>query len=312
MQRWFKDVEVADEDGFRVRNLPLSRSNHRALHVAVPGLVSLRKDSMNSSLESLDGGGLRTSKIAEKVEVADGSRDSIVRESARAFEEARESGTATIATALHVGGLNSLHDADFSSALGRARVVYADGIAVVLLARIAGATDIERAATTDIGVPIIRAIGDLLNRPVRLALLGGKPGLAIDAGSNLELATNAEIVYTTDGYKDPDEWTSSLADLRAAKPDVVLIGLGSPRELIFADGQLESFPPALLVTCGGWFGFLAGEEPRAPKALRAIGLEWVGRLLHDPVRLRKRYIQGGIVFFAMSLKLVLKRIGMDK
>jgi N-acetylglucosaminyldiphosphoundecaprenol N-acetyl-beta-D-mannosaminyltransferase len=270
-----------------------------------------------NSLDLLDRESLGSAYISEHVEVADASQMSIVRDAAKAFVEARDSGTATIATALHIGGLNSIynasiHNSEFVSALKRARLVYADGIAAVLLAKIAGAAHIERAATTDIGVPVIGAIGELLERPVRLALLGGRPGLAEEAGANLARTTSSEVVYAVHGYKEPDDWDSALAELRAAKPDIVLIGLGSPRELIFSDARLASFPPALLMTCGGWFGFLAGHEPRAPKLLRATGLEWVGRLLHDPRRLGARYFRGGAVFFAMSLRLIGRRMGIGQ
>lgn len=77
--------------------------------------------------------------------------------------------------ALHVGGLLHLDDAEFLEALDGADLVYADGAAVVVLAKAAGAVDIERASTTDIGLPVIAALATRLGRQVRVALVGGPP-----------------------------------------------------------------------------------------------------------------------------------------
>ncbi|WP_160663953.1 WecB/TagA/CpsF family glycosyltransferase [Pseudarthrobacter sp. ATCC 49987] len=247
--------------------------------------------------------------ISESARVADANRSSIVEDAAAAFTEARATGIAKIATALHVGGLNSLATHGFIAALQRARLVYADGIAVVMLGKLAGGADIQRAATTDIGVPVIEAIGSLVGRPVRLALVGGKAGLAEAAGSSLEETGYGEVVFATDGYKDDDHWEAVLAELRSVNPDIVLLGLGSPHELVFADRNLHALPPALVMTCGGWFGFLAGEERRAPAVLRVLGVEWIGRLAQDPRRLASRYGKGVFVSISMAVKIVSKRLG---
>lgn len=227
------------------------------------------------------------------IQVADQARVEVVAEAARpATTRSR------LVYALHVGGLLHLRDAGFIDALGRADLVYADGTAVVLLAKVAGAKRIERAATTDIGIPVLNRLGDELGRPVRVALIGGPVGLAESAGAALEQACRAEAVLTTTGYFE--DGAGLLRSLRECEPDVILVGMGMPREAKWTAAHHADFPPAVVLTCGGWFGFLAGVESRAPVLMQRCGLEWVYRLRQDYRRLFLRYSLGAVV----SLRLI--------
>lgn len=194
------------------------------------------------------------------------------------------------AFALHVGGLNHRHDDSFVSALNTGDVVYADGAAVVTLARMAGARQITRAATTDIGIDIVQRASVTLGRTVRLALIGGPDGLAKDAGAVLERSADCEVVLAEHGYQPDDD--SLIEKLNQSSPDIVIVGLGMPREALWVQEHWTSLPTALIFTCGGWFGFLAGHEKRAPRIMRVSGTEWVYRLSLAPRRLSARYASG--------------------
>ena len=50
----------------------------------------------------------------------------------------------------------------------------------------------------------------------------------------------------------------------------------------------------LVLTCGGWLGFLVGQEARAPVIAQRLGLEWAFRLLQSPRRLASRYLRGAV------------------
>lgn len=247
--------------------------------------------------------------ISEFVRVADASKSDVVREAVSCIEEAAAEGVAKVVTAIHIGGLNEIQAPGYAAALGRSRLVYADGIAVVLLARLMGATSVQRAATTDIGIPILLAAAERLDRPVRVALVGGAEGLAEAAVPALSNAGPIEVVFTCHGYQEPDEWVGRLAELSDSQPDVVFVGLGSPRELVFCEVNINRLPPALILTCGGWFGFLAGTEPRAPRFMRWAGLEWANRLAHDPGRLAARYAKGVVTFVSLAAQGAAGRLG---
>lgn len=212
-----------------------------------------------------------------------------------AFSTARQ----PVAYALHVGGLNHRHDVEFVQALRSTPFVYADGVSVTRLARLAGARHIERAATTDIGPQLVETRAAHLGRPARLALIGGTPGLAEAAGAKLVGMTGAaEVVYATHGFHS--DFGNVLTQLAAARPDIVIVGLGMPFEAKWVAQHLADLPPALIFTCGGWFGFLAGTERRAPKALQTAGLEWAYRLAQAPGRLLGRYASGLLTTVLMA------------
>lgn len=196
----------------------------------------------------------------------------------------------TLMYALHVGGLNARADEAFVEEMNDADLVYADGGSVVLLGKLAGAVHMERAPTTDVGWDVLRRFAEQEGRRPRLALVGGVPGLAEQAAATLERAGAGDVVFTSHGY--PGEWESVVRDLASSEPDICIIGLGAPSEMLWTRRWAPKLPPSLVMTCGGWFGFLAGEEKRAPRALRLPGLEWVSRVAQSPRRLSKRYARG--------------------
>lgn len=210
---------------------------------------------------------------------------------ARVVELSLEKRTRPVfAFALHVGGLNARREQEFVAAMRQADVVYADGGSVVLLARLAGAHHVERAPTTDIGWEVLKGLADKVGRRPRVALIGGPPGLAERTAGVLEDAGVAEVVAVEHGYHR--DWTKPLERMRAARPDVTLVGLGAPREMVWCQEHRDELPPALVLTCGGWFGYIVGDERRAPRLLRRSGLEWIARVVQAPGRLGPRYARG--------------------
>lgn len=199
-------------------------------------------------------------------------------------------GTKYVAMAVHVGGLNNRRDESFVRYLHEADIVYADGASVVALAKVAGARRMERAATTDIGLPMIRVVADALQRPARVAIVGGEPGVASSAGREIESQAPARVVFATHGFHA--DYVAILQTLRELEPDVLVVGMGMPREARWVSDHLDELPPTLVMTCGGWLGFLAGNERRAPKWMQQLGLEWFYRLSQSPTRLLARYLSG--------------------
>ena len=210
------------------------------------------------------------------------------------------------AFALHVGGVNSRSDKAFLSAMRKADVVYADGGSVVWLARLSGARRIQRAPTTDLGWELLRGLTDELGRPPRVALVGGHEGLAEGAGAVLEQAGAAGVVFTTHGFHA--DWEPVLAALRDTDPEVCIVGLGAPGEMVWATEHGAELPGGVVLTCGGWFGYLTGDERRAPRFLRRAGLEWLARIAQAPTRLAPRYARGVLSTASLSISTILMRV----
>ncbi|MBY6414876.1 WecB/TagA/CpsF family glycosyltransferase [Rhodococcus sp. BP-252] len=227
--------------------------------------------------------------------VLDARADSVVRKIACSSTQQRM----VVAYALHIGGLNVRKNSDYSAAMRNGDIVYADGKSVEWLAKIGGARRIERAATTDIGIPVLNEIAHRIGRRVRVALIGGPAGLAEAAGAALEETGAVQAVYACHGYELVDAIVCD--DLRAAGPDVVLVGLGMPYEAIWVDRNRGELPECLILTVGGWFGFLTGRESRAPRALQVLGLEWMHRMILSRGRLTNRYLTGVGTFASVAL-----------
>lgn len=197
-----------------------------------------------------------------------------------------------ITYALHVGGLNERRDTQFVAAMSHADLVYADGMSVVMLARIAGAKRIERSGTTDIGWSVLTELTQRLGRPARVALVGGPDGLTARAGAVLESEAGVEIVLTEHGFHD--DWSPVLHRLVLSRCDVLILGLGAPAEMKWVEHNRDRLPPCLVMTCGGWFGFITQDERRAPVWARRAGMEWLFRLMQAPQRLFRRYATGAL------------------
>jgi N-acetylglucosaminyldiphosphoundecaprenol N-acetyl-beta-D-mannosaminyltransferase len=203
----------------------------------------------------------------------------------------------TLAFACHVGGLNARHDHHFVDAMQKADLMYADGVSVIALMRLAGARSVERHPTTDLGWETFAAMSDQLGRPIRVALLGGPEGLSAQAGEVMDTEPNIDIVLTEHGYHT--DWEPVLDRLDKADYDVLVLGLGMPNEALWTARHLDRLPNALVLTCGGWFGYIVGHEKRAPEWMRKSGLEWLGRVVQQPGRLWKRYATGALSTVAM-------------
>lgn len=211
----------------------------------------------------------------------------------------------TTAFALHVGGLLSRRDRAFQAAMQSADLVYADGVSIVRLARMSGATRIERAATTDIGIDLLERVTAPGAPRLRIALVGGPQGLAERAGAGLAERFAVDVVHVDHGYHG--DWTGPLAALTASGADLVLVGLGAPREMAWVQRHRAAFADALVLTCGGWFGFLAGEETRAPQVVQTLGLEWVWRWVQQPRRLARRYLLGAGLCLRLATEIRVRR-----
>ena len=207
---------------------------------------------------------------------------------------------ARTAFALHVGGLLARHDEAFVTSMDAADLVYADGVSVVKVAQAAGAQTIERAPTTDIGWDVLQRLTEELGRPPLVSVVGGRPGVAHDALRTLVQAGVARPGLATHGYHQ--EWDGVLDELAEQRSDVLVLGLGAPLEMQWATQHADRVGGALVLTCGGWLGFLAGHERRAPALVRRLSLEWAYRLLQDPRRLFKRYGVGAVVTAMLYLR----------
>jgi len=185
-------------------------------------------------------------------------------------------------------------DGEFAAALASAMVLN-DGVGVDLASRLLhGSAFPSNLAGTD----FVPSILDSSPSRLRLFLLGSAPGVAEKAAAKLSrLGPGHDIVGTHDGFFKPDEERGVRDRIEAAGPNLILVGMGQPRQELWASRNFADFE-ATTMCVGALFEFVAGTVPRAPQWMRSARIEWVHRLAHEPKRLWRRYLVGNVKFMA--------------
>jgi len=179
-------------------------------------------------------------------------------------------------------------DPDYFQALRQANLVYADGASLLLAARVLGRRLPEKLTTTDIWPGLCRLAE---NKKLRFFFLGGEPGLAEKARAKaLEQYPGLHLVGSHHGYFDLHD-DRVVSRINAAAPHVLWVGMGDPRQVLWAQTWRQHVQAGLILTCGGMFKIVSGELHRVPHKWRQRGFEWVYRLWQEPGTWR-RYLLG--------------------
>jgi N-acetylglucosaminyldiphosphoundecaprenol N-acetyl-beta-D-mannosaminyltransferase len=191
-----------------------------------------------------------------------------------------------------------LHDVNFGALVAEADLVVADGMPLVWASRLQGTPLPERVAGSNLIGSLSAAAAE---KGKSIFLLGGSPGTA--EGAARVLASRYPQLIITGYYfppigfeQDPAEMANMIAVLSTAKPDIVYVALGSPKQERLIAKLRQILPNSWWLGVGNSFSFLCGDVRRAPLWLQRIGLEWAHRLLQEPKRLFRRYILVGIPF----------------
>jgi N-acetylglucosaminyldiphosphoundecaprenol N-acetyl-beta-D-mannosaminyltransferase len=199
---------------------------------------------------------------------------------------------------VNVHCMNLCHDdRRYASILEGADIVYCDGTGVRLGARLEGRHIPERMTGAD-------WISDLCRLAVKdgisLFLLGGAPGVAQSAAICLRVRhPGVTIVGTASGYGLNHQTIDLLNDL---KPDIVLIGMGSPTQEKWIARHRDEIDAPILWAVGALFDFVSGRIWRGPAWLTEHGFEWACRLVVEPRKLWRRYLIGNPRFILRVLR----------
>jgi N-acetylglucosaminyldiphosphoundecaprenol N-acetyl-beta-D-mannosaminyltransferase len=183
-------------------------------------------------------------------------------------------------------------DAAFRRAYAAADLALADGMPIVWASRLLPVRLPERVAGSDLVVPLLARAAA---RRLRVFLLGGAPGSAELAAARAR-AMGVEVCGLSspripEDPRAPDpEGEAAVAQVRAAAAQLVLVGLGAPKQERWIARHRAALAPAVALGVGASIDFLAGRIPRAPRLVARVGLEWAWRLAREPRRLWRRYL----------------------
>lgn len=206
---------------------------------------------------------------------------------------------------LHFSYLNAAvsnlaaEDPNLGRILRKADLVYVDGFGVRLGCWILGISCPPRSTAADFWPRIMEIC---CRKRKSVGLLGGTPGAAQTLRTGLlKRFPDLRIPFVCDGYEEFEEeknWRSHLAN---DPPDLLLVGLGVPKQEEWIEKCRNQFGVRLYWSVGALFEYDVGALKRAPTWMRTIGLEWVHRLWAEPGRLWKRYLIGNPRFLLRCL-----------
>ncbi|WP_239105059.1 WecB/TagA/CpsF family glycosyltransferase [Microbispora rosea] len=189
-------------------------------------------------------------------------------------------------------------DPSLRALIDTAELAVADGMPLVWASRLLGRPLPERVTGADL---IWSLTGAAAARGLPVYLIGGPPGVAEAARDALRGRYPGLVVAGVHappyGFEtDPAALAEVRGRLVAARPSLVFVGLGFPRQDRLIAQLRADLPGAWFVGCGAAIAFAAGSVRRAPGWMGDHGLEWLFRLISEPQRLARRYLVDDLPF----------------
>jgi exopolysaccharide biosynthesis WecB/TagA/CpsF family protein len=187
------------------------------------------------------------------------------------------------------------YNPEFLRAYRSADIITVDSHYVRLALRAQGRAVTHRLTGSDI-VPAFCA-RQAADEGTRIFLLGAKPGVAQMAREALNRKAGRELVVGAHGpsmnfVNDPDEIDRVLEMIERSGANVLLVGLGAPKQEIWISSIRHRLPQVrVMMGVGATIDYEAGAVKRAPVPLRRLGLEWAYRVASEPRRYLMRYVR---------------------
>jgi N-acetylglucosaminyldiphosphoundecaprenol N-acetyl-beta-D-mannosaminyltransferase len=238
-----------------------------------------------------------------------------MRSAASLFEaRIRDGGKAYVClTGVH-GIMEAQRDAGLKSILAEALLVAPDGMPTVWIGHMQGFPAMQRVFGPDLMIDII---GREEFRNCSHFFCGGKPGVAESLrDAMLRRFPWVKIIGT---YSPPFRRMTAMeeseleAKVRSLQPDIIWVGLSTPKQERFMARYLPVLDTKLMVGVGAAFLFHTGAIKDSPNWVKHAGLQWLHRLLQEPSRLWRRYLLNNprFIFYALLQSIGLKHYALE-
>lgn len=179
--------------------------------------------------------------------------------------------------------IEAYRDPLFQQVLNESEMVIPDGIGIIIGSKIIRQPLPERVAGYDTLLDVFAAIEDT---HLKVFFLGSAPGVAEAARRELKKKhPGLDIVGVHDGYFDSDQ--KVIDAINADAPDLLLVGLGAPKQEYWIQKNREKVNATVLYGCGGSLDGFSGKVQRSPEIFISLNLEWFHRLITQPSRWRR-------------------------
>ena len=185
-----------------------------------------------------------------------------------------------------------------------ADLILTDGKPLIWISKWYGTPIKEKISGSDL-FPQICALA--AKKDYRMFFLGAAEGVAAKAAKNLmRRFKGLQVVGTYSppfGFEKDNEEMQKIKDMiKKAKPHILIVGLGCPKQELFILHHKDELGVPISLGLGASLDFEAGNIKRAPKWMSDYGLEWFYRIIQDPKRLAKRYLIDDRKIISMAIK----------
>jgi N-acetylglucosaminyldiphosphoundecaprenol N-acetyl-beta-D-mannosaminyltransferase len=169
--------------------------------------------------------------------------------------------------------------------INRADLVTPDSIGILWACRRRGIVMPERVSGVDM---VVRLAQVSAQTGLRLYFLGAQPGVAEEAARRLQARyPGMQVAGCQHGYFLPEAEPDIVRRIREARPDVLCVAMGIPKQEKWIDRYREALKVPVSIGVGGTFDVLSGRVRRAPVWMQRIGMEWLWRVGHNPRKIAK-------------------------
>ena len=196
-------------------------------------------------------------------------------------------------------------DPELRRIINACALVNADGMPVVWAARLLGKPLKERVAGIDLFEALMRRAAE---RGWRVFLLGAREEVVSGVKDAYEQKYRGlNIAGCRNGYWQPDEEAQVVAQIAAARADLLFVAISSPRKEQFLGQYQDRMRIPFAMGVGGTFDVAVGKVKRAPPWMQKSGLEWFYRFLQEPRRMFRRYFIDDMAFLWLFVKEAARR-----
>jgi alpha-1,3-mannosyltransferase len=199
-------------------------------------------------------------------------------------------GPATVVAFANKHSLNIAFENEYFRSIMRKAIVLNDGIGVDIASLVLFGKPFPQNLN---GTDFVPYYLQNTRHRLRIFLIGGVPGIAARAGDLLSKRfPQHQVVGHHHGYFSNGDRDAIHAAIKQAGADVILVGMGNPKQEVWLAENLEATGARLGFGVGALFTFMTGEIRRAPAWMRHARIEWIHRLAQEPWRLSRRYLLG--------------------
>lgn len=195
-------------------------------------------------------------------------------------------------------------DEMFKEVYKNADLILTDGMPLIWISKLMATPIKEKVSGSDLFPKVCKLAAE---KGYKMFILGAAEGVAAKAAENLMRKFNGlNIVGTYSpsyGFEEKEDEIKKIINIvNEARPDIIAIGLGAPKQEKFIYKFKDKLNVPVSLAIGASIDFEAGNINRAPVFMQRCGLEWFYRLCKEPKRMFKRYLVDDLKIFSIALK----------